>query len=91
MTSARAERVETGQELAKSLGVPTRVQEGLEEHDRSGVPHMRSGEFISMMELMFRRPDELVLGNETADEAMERFEEAIDEVLARAPRERRRL
>jgi 2,3-bisphosphoglycerate-dependent phosphoglycerate mutase len=83
VTSAEPKAVETGQELAKLLGVATRVQEGLEEHDRSGVPHMRSGEFISMMELMFRRPDELVLGNETADEALGRFEEAIDEVLAR--------
>src|SRR4051794_1171163 len=65
VTSSEPKAVETGEELAKLLSVATRVQEGLEEHDRRDVPHMRSGEFISMMELMFRRPDELVLGNET--------------------------
>ena len=38
-----------------------------------------------MMELLFRRPGELVLGDETADEAADRFEDAVDRVLADHP------
>jgi broad specificity phosphatase PhoE len=52
------------------------------EHDRSKVPHMPGREFISMMELLFRRPGELVLGDETADEAADRFEQALEQMLA---------
>ena len=42
---------------------------------------MRSGEFISMMELFFRKHDELVLGRETADTALP-DSSAIDNVLS---------
>src|SRR5262245_8453493 len=81
VTSAEPKAVETGEELARRLGVATRTHTGLEEHDRRNVPHRRSGEFISMMELLFRRPGELVLGDETAQEALERFEVAVQNVL----------
>jgi broad specificity phosphatase PhoE len=42
---------------------------------------MRSGEFISHMELFFRRPDELVLGRESADQSTSRIERAIDDAI----------
>jgi broad specificity phosphatase PhoE len=73
---------ETARLVGEKLGVPAETASGLHEHDRSNVPHMRSGEFISHMELFFRRPRELVLGSETAQECAERFEDAIAEVLA---------
>src|SRR3954471_7667984 len=76
---------ETAEILGRNLGVPVETAPDLHEHDRSNVPHMRSGEFISHMEVFFRRPDELVLGLETADEALGRFEAALDAVLARPP------
>jgi len=62
--------------------IPAQATSDLHEHDRSNVPHMRSGEFISHVELFFRRPDELVLGRETATEALGRFENAIDDIVA---------
>jgi broad specificity phosphatase PhoE len=42
---------------------------------------MRSGEFISHMELFFRKPAERVLGRESADEAVRRFESAITRIV----------
>ena len=74
---------ETAEEVGKRLNVAVETRAGLAEHDRSNVPHMRSGEFISHMELFFRRPRELVLGSETAEQATARFEAAVDEALAR--------
>ena len=74
---------ETGQLVAEHLGLSADTAAGLHEHDRSNVPHMRSGEFISHMELFFRRPRELVLGKETAEQAAERFASAVEQVLAR--------
>jgi broad specificity phosphatase PhoE len=76
---------ETAEEVAKLLDVPVETAPGLHEHDRSNVPHMRSGDFISHVELMFRKPAERVLGRESADEARRRFETAIDTVLAKHP------
>jgi len=85
VTSEEPKARETGEIIAAKLGVPTETAADLHEHDRSNVPHMRSGEFISHMELLFRRPDERVLGRESADEALTRFEDAVDGVLEKHP------
>ena len=74
---------ETAQILASRLNVPAETAEDLHEHDRTNVPHMRSGEFISHMEVFFRKRDERVLGRETAREAEDRFSSAIDAVVAK--------
>lgn len=77
ISSEEIKAIETAEILASELNVPHERAPDLHEHDRSNVPHMRSGEFISHMELFFRRPDERVLGNESAAEALERFEGAV--------------
>lgn len=86
VSSEEPKAAETAQLVAERLGIPWRTAPGLHEHDRGNVPHMRSGEFISMVELFFRKPAELVLGRETADAARERFEAAVREVMAGQPR-----
>ena len=77
--------------MAERLGVPTATAPGLHEHERSGVPHLPGREFISLMELLFRRPGERVLGAESADEAAGRFERALEDVMASFGGEGRRL
>src|SRR5688500_8684089 len=72
---------ETGRITAERLGVPHHTAPDLHEHDRSNVPQLRSAEFISLIELLFRRPNDLVLGKETAVAALSRFESALDEVV----------
>jgi broad specificity phosphatase PhoE len=83
VSSEEPKASETAQLIAKQLNVPTETAPDLHEHDRSNVPHMRSGEFISHMELFFRRADERVLGRETADEALTRFESAVEAIVAK--------
>ena len=85
VSSEEPKAAETARLVAERLGVPWRTATGLHEHDRSNVPHMRSGEFISMMELFFRKPAELVLGRETAEQARSRFEAAVREVVSANP------
>src|SRR3954466_10148209 len=72
---------QTAQIVAERLGITMSIEPELHEHDRSTVPHMRSAEFISMVELMLRRPSELVLGEENATEALARFDHAISHVI----------
>ena len=85
VSSTEPKAAETGELVASALGVPFETAPGLHEHDRSNVPHMPSREFISAMELFFRRPGELVLGRETADEAEGRFRGAVMRVLDAHP------
>ena len=85
ISSEEPKAAETAGLVAERLGVPWRTEAGLHEHDRSNVPHMRSGEFISMVELFFRKPSELVLGRETADAARDRFEAAVLRAMADQP------
>jgi broad specificity phosphatase PhoE len=82
-TSTEPKALETAQILTQSLGLSAVETLDLHEHDRSNVPHMDSREFISMMALFFKQPDRLVLGEETADEAYERFAAAIDRIMER--------
>ena len=83
VSSLEPKAAETGEVVAARLGVPFETAEGLHEHDRGNVPHLRSRDFISMMELFFRKPGGLVLGRETADEATGRFAAAVERVLAK--------
>jgi broad specificity phosphatase PhoE len=80
-SSDEPKAIETAAIIAETLGVPTEIAADVHEHDRSNVPHMRSGEFISHVELFFRRPDELTLGRETANECLDRFESAINDTV----------
>lgn len=85
--SDEAKALETADVLAAALGVPVEYRDGLHEHDRSNVPHMRSNEYISHMELFFRRPGECVLGLESADACAARFAEAVGSITAAHPAE----
>src|SRR5688572_21083933 len=87
ISSEEPKAKETAELVATELALPLTSAPGLHEHDRRGVPHMRSGEFISHVELMLRKRDQRVLGNESADEALRRFRSALRDVLARYPNE----
>ena len=85
VTSHEPKAAETGRIVATALGIPVREAPGLHEHDRSNVPMMDSREFISTVALFFRDHDSLVLGLETADAALARFEQALADVVAAEP------
>jgi broad specificity phosphatase PhoE len=85
VSSSEPKASQTAELVAAELGVAVKQGDDLFEHDRSRVPHMPGREFISMMELLFRRPGELILGDETADEAADRFERAVEQVVSANP------
>ena len=81
-SSEEPKAVETAETVAAALGVPVRTAEGLEEHHRDGVPYFDSeDEFEAAVEQLFDKPDRLVLGAETAEQALARFSAAIDRVI----------
>ncbi|HEX7002716.1 MAG TPA: histidine phosphatase family protein [Trueperaceae bacterium] len=78
ITSDHHKAEATGALLARYLGLPRESAVGLEEHDRSGVPFYEDPrEFVAKVKRLFDRPEEVVLGQETAEGALERYEAAI--------------
>lgn len=55
--------------------------ENLHEHDRSNSAYLSRQEFQNAIHEFFLSPDELVFGNETANQAHGRFSKAIHTVL----------
>ena len=89
VTSDHHKAQATGALLARHLDLPCEVAAGLAEHDRTGVPFIEDpGEFLATLRRVFERPDEVVLGRETANEALERFRGAVRREVERRPDER---
>ncbi|MBI2950742.1 histidine phosphatase family protein [bacterium] len=87
VTSVEAKAVETAEIIVDALGRPFEVVEGLHEHDRSNVGFLEKERFEGAVAEFFRRPQELVFGKETADQAHERFTKAIAVRMERHPDE----
>ena len=86
--SKEPKAIETAQVLADALNVPVQIAGGLEEHRRSSVPYFPTqDEFEQAIEQFFHNPQQLVLGDETAKQALRRFTAAIDRIIATNPDE----
>ena len=81
VTSREQKALETGQVIAKKLNLPVSAAENLHEHERSKVPFLGRDEFVVTVKRVFDHPDQLVLGDETAEQASTRFDTAVQSVL----------
>ena len=88
VSSVEPKAWETGAIVAQRLGVPCSAAPGLEEHDREGAPFLAPEALDRALDDFFARPDELVYGRETANQALERFAAAVAAVEAGYPDER---
>lgn len=71
--------------ISQYLGVSFEICEGLHEHDRSKVGFLGKEEFEEAVANFFERPEELIFGQETAAQALTRFDLAIANLLAKYP------
>jgi broad specificity phosphatase PhoE len=77
VASLEPKATETGQIVAVRLGLPFEMAEDLHEHDRSNVRYVGRTEFESAVAAFFAQPGQLVLGQETAEQAQRRFTQAV--------------
>lgn len=64
--------------MAETLMVTPKAFTGLEEHHRDAEPFVdRLDEFHESINMFFAHPDRLVYGEETANQALERFDAAV--------------
>jgi len=87
-TSPEPKAKETAEILAGRLGLPIQVLDDLHEHERGSVPYFSKPEFESAIHEFFEKPETLVLGSETADQAHERFSKAVHSLLSLNERSR---
>jgi broad specificity phosphatase PhoE len=81
-TSHEPKAVETAEILAAPSGLKPRVIAGLHEHERRNTPYLSKPDFEVAVREFFEKPDTLVLGDETADRAHERFSGAVHSILS---------
>ena len=83
ISSQEPKAVETGEIVAAELGIRCQSKEGLREHDRSNVEFFHDQDrWHGAVARFFDEPDQLVLGRETAAQALNRFSLAVDDVLS---------
>ena len=87
VSSREAKAAETAVLLARELGVRYATAPGLHEHTRASVGWVSELEFQAGMAALFARPEEVVFGDESADQALERFQVALRAVLDQHPDE----
>lgn len=82
VSSVEPKAVETAQTISKVLKLEPTFAENLHEHDRSETRYLSGDEFQNAVREFFSKPDELVFGNETANDACNRFSKAVHSILA---------
>lgn len=78
VSSVEPKAKETAEIVANHLGLEFQVMLDLHEHDRSTTPYLSRVEFESVVQEFFQEPNELVFGSETANQAHERFCNAVN-------------
>lgn len=72
---------ETAEIVARQLQLDMQVHPELREHDRSNMPYLSHDTFQMSIREFFQKPDELVFGRETANQAYTRFYRSVHAVL----------
>jgi broad specificity phosphatase PhoE len=85
VTSTEMKAFQTGAILAKSLDMPVSTFENLHEHKRDPNDYEDQVGFEQCMSEFFSHPNELIFGNETAQQALERFSGALESVMSLYP------
>ncbi len=80
-TSQEPKAAETGQIIADTLGLACQTAENLHEHQRTGE-FFTQEIFEQKIRDFFEQPSQLVFGLETAEQALMRFETAINKTIA---------
>ncbi len=87
VSSNEPKAVETAQIVANHLNQASACQiiAGLREHDRSNVEWQSEEQFEVQVAEFFRQPQTLVMGQETATQAYERFAHAVASLIESYP------
>ena len=86
-SSLEPKALETAALAGLELGLEVRPRRDLNENDRTGMAFGTTDELKQTIRRFFETPSTLVMGKETAEAALARFEAAIRALIAEAPDE----
>jgi broad specificity phosphatase PhoE len=75
---------ETAQLIAQHLNLPLETVADLREHEREHVPFLDRYAWEATITAFFSHPTELIFGEESAHQALQRFEVAVEKIIANA-------
>ncbi|MDP6039715.1 MAG: histidine phosphatase family protein [Candidatus Latescibacteria bacterium] len=88
ITSEEPKARETGQAAAKHLQIPCSSAPNLHEHDRKGFAFEHDREiWHNTVQTFFNRPNDLIFGSETANQARDRFARAVENAVQKYPQQ----
>lgn len=76
---------ETASILGSFLDLPVEIVPDLHEHEREHTSWLSAAAWEATLAAFFSRPGELIFGEETAQQALQRFQAAIESILAAQP------
>ena len=82
IASTEPKAIETANIIGHKLQLQVQVLENLHEHDRRNSSLISKEKFDESIREFFAKPSVLVYGNETADQAHQRFSEALYSILS---------
>ena len=85
VSSLEPKALETAQIVAETLRLPYERTDGLHEHVRSRSGNTSQEAFEASVKAFFEHPDQLVFGDETADQAHARFLQTVEAIQERYP------
>jgi len=85
VSSREPKATQTAEITAGLLGRPFDSAANLHEHERQRVGWADKASFEANIANLFKKPDELVMGEETANQAHLRFKQAVEELLGCHP------
>ncbi len=77
--------IETAQIIAQKFNQSVEVFAELNEHNRSNLSFIEEKKFIEILTAFFTTLDELVMGLKTATQAHQRFQQAVENIIAKTP------
>lgn len=84
-TSHEPKAHETGCIPARLLNLPCEIALDLHEHDRTNEPFYTREVFFQKVEAFFNEPAKRLFGNESAQQALERFTSSVDGLISQYP------
>ncbi len=85
ITSDEPKAVETGEIVARELGVAWCTAVNIHEHRRESRVILSQEEFFDKIAALFENPERCVFGLETAQQALNRFSDAVQSIMAGYP------
>lgn len=85
VTSTERKALQTGEIVGQLLGIPRITSVGLQEYARKDMGLVSQEDFEAKQKRFFNEPSAHVLGEETAQQALQRFSAALAQVLENHP------